>query len=346
MGAAAALALAVAACGERLTGGQARVLVPPGASVAQVAESLRAHRLIEHPRVFRLLARAKGVDRSLKAGLYAMPVGASMATLLRILREGRTVTVKVTIPEGLMLGEMAELVERELGLPADSFLAAAGDSGLRARVGAMAPTLEGFLRPETYVLPAEISARGLVRVLAEGFHEGWQAGWDARLLQLGLSRAELVTLASIVEKEAVVPSERPVIAGVYLNRIRQGMPLQADPTVQYAMARETGRWKGRLLLRDYKYASPYNTYLIRGLPPGPICSPGMQTIEATLFAADVPWLFFVARADGRHQFSRTYREHLRAIAESRRERDSLARLPRDTVAGAPLRAPAGTASTQ
>jgi UPF0755 protein len=156
-----------------------------------------------------------------------------------------------------------------------------------------------------------------VRIMASGFKAEWKPGWDARLDSLKMDRLELVTLASIVEGEARVDEERETIAGVYHNRLRIGMPLQADPTVQYAIFLKRGRRKSRLFNRDYQIQSPYNTYINRGLPPGPVNSPGRRSIEASLYPAPVKYLYFVAQPDGRHVFSRTYGEQLRAIRKIR-----------------------------
>jgi UPF0755 protein len=159
----------------------------------------------------------------------------------------------------------------------------------------------------------------VVTTLLDQFKAGWDPAWDSALAARKLSRLQAVTLASIVEGEARVDEERPVIAAVYLNRMRIGMPLQADPTVQYAIQLQTGARKPRLIFADYRVKSPYNTYLIAGLPPGPVGTPGRKSLEAVVSPASVPYLYFVATGDGRHTFSRTYGEHLRAIARSRRK---------------------------
>jgi UPF0755 protein len=177
--------------------------------------------------------------------------------------------------------------------------------------------MEGFLRPETYFVSTAVTGRALVRQMAEAFRAGWDPAWDAAAESRGMSRTGFVTVASIVEGEAQIPKERPIIAAVYLNRLRIGMPLQADPTVQYAIQLRTGARKPRLFLRDYEVESPYNTYLIQGLPPGPVALPGREALRAVAQPAEVPWLYFVAADSGRHIFSRTYAEHLAAIRRVR-----------------------------
>lgn len=297
----------------------ARVILPTGASFSAVTDSLEAHGVITHPASFKLLARVRGVDRSVHAGVYEFPAGTSPWKALTMLAHGQKAALRFTVPEGLTIPEIASLAAEKLGIPPDSFVAAARDSAAaKALLGMQVPSFEGFLRPETYLLPADINARELVRVLAEGFKAEWVPAWDARLDSLKMNRVALVTLASIVEGEARADEERETIAGVYHNRLKIGMPLQADPTVQYAIILKRGRRKPRLFLKDYQINSPYNTYLNRGLPPAPVNSPGRRSIEAALYPANVRYLYFVAGADGRHVFSRTYNEHLRAIRQIRR----------------------------
>ncbi|MGH7656780.1 MAG: endolytic transglycosylase MltG, partial [Gemmatimonadales bacterium] len=171
--------------------------------------------------------------------------------------------------------------------------------------------------------------------MVRAFNRAWKPEWTAQLDSLGMNRLEVVTLASIVEGEAILDSERPIIAGVYHNRLRIGMALQADPTVQYALQLQ-GERKQRLYIRDYRTPSPYNTYLHPGLPPGPISSPGVASIEATLHPASVPYLYFVAMLGGRHAFSRTYQEHLIAISRARALRTAPPEIIPDSAVPLPL----------
>jgi UPF0755 protein len=270
-------------------------------------------------RTFKLLARLRGVDRSVQAGIYEFAPGVSPWRVLDVLASGRGVTLKFTVPEGLTIADVAALAAAHLGLPEDSMLAAARDgASATAVLGFTVPSYEGFLRPETYSLPLGMKSRELVRVMAEGFKAVWEPGWNARLDSLGMSQLQLVTLASIVEGEARADDERETIAGVYHNRLKIGMALQADPTVQYALALAAGARKPRLYEKDYQFPSPYNTYLHPGLPPGPVNSPSHRSLQATLYPAKVAFLYFVAGPDGRHIFSRTYSEHLRNVAHVRR----------------------------
>lgn len=304
-------------CSGQGSGPVEQFTVPRGAGFAQVADSLEAHGLIGSRMVFTLVARFGGYDRALRPGVYQFRRGDGAKTILQALRDGRVLTVKVTIPEGFTLIDIGVLLEERLEIPADSFLARARDTAQLRDLRIPAPTAEGFLPADTYHLPAGIDAGEALRLLAAHLDNIWDPAWDSILTATGRTRTEVLTLASIVEGEAAVDDERPVIAGVYSNRIRLGMPLQADPTVQYAIQLATGSRKPRLFNRDYEFPSRYNTYLHPGLPPGPVGAPGRKSIEAALQPADVPWLYFVASGGGRHTFTRTYGEHLRAVARAR-----------------------------
>ncbi len=314
------LAILVAACVGPATGPVEQVTVPSGSSFSVVTDSLAAHGVIEHPKWFKLLARVRGLDRSVRAGVYQLPRGSSAWSVMDALKRGDQLMLRITVPEGLTLPEIALIANEALEIPVDSFMAAASDQASASAFVVGAMNFEGLLLPETYLVPAGVNARALVRIMAQQGLEVWDPAWTARLDTLGMTRLHLLALASIIEGEAQVNSERPVISAVYWNRIKKGMPLQADPTVQYAIQMATGSRKSRLLLKDYGFKSPYNTYLNTGLPPGPVNSPGKASIEAALYPAPVPYLFFVAAGDGHHVFTRTYGEHLRAIARVRRSR--------------------------
>ena len=309
--------LSATACGSSAQ--TARVILPPGATFGAVTDSLAAHGVITSRGRFKLLARLRGVDRSVHAGVYEFPAGTSEWRVLSMLARGKKAALRFTVPEGLTIQEVAALAADRLAIPEDSFVAAANNrKAATAQLGIPVTSFEGFLRPETYILPADINADELVRIMAEGFKAEWDPAWDARLDTLKMDRLQLVTLASIVEGEARADDERETISGVYHNRLRIGMALQADPTVQYAISLKRGKRKTRLFEKDYQFKSPYNTYLSPGLPPGPVNSPSRRSLEAALYPADVRYLYFVAGRDGRHVFSRTYAEHLRAVRKVRR----------------------------
>ena len=304
-----ALALGLSACGGDATG-EVEVVVPEGAGALQVAERLADAGLVSWPRFFAAYVALRGSDDALKAGRYRFSADAGWGTLADALERGRVVTVPVTIPEGWRLTQVVERLDTLATVSADSLLALARDSALADSLGVPGPTLEGYLFPETYRFAEGTDARSLLGTLVDRYRGFWTPERRARADSLGLTEREVVTLASIVEAEARVAEERPIIAGVYLNRLERGMLLQADPTVQYAL----GGQKERLLYADIDSVAdhPYNTYTQPGLPPGPIGSPGAASLRAVLEPADVPYLFFVARPDGSHVFSRTHAQHVRA----------------------------------
>ena len=310
--------LLATACGSVPDGEPVEVRLPPGSSVATIADSLTARGVIASARWFRIRARLAGVDRSLRPGVYAFRPGAPLGEILATLERGEEVTRKVTLPEGGTLWDLARLVERDLAIPADSVWAAARDPGIRAGFGIPGETVEGWLLPDTYAFGAYATARQVVRAFLTGRRNAWPADWEARAAAADLDREEILTLASIVEAEAFLDEELPRIAAVYRNRLRLGMPLQADPTINYAFLVDSGQRKSRLFTRDYAYQSPYNTYLHAGLPPTPIGNPSTAAIEATLSPADTRELYFVARGDGGHLFATTYAQHLRNIRSVRR----------------------------
>jgi UPF0755 protein len=318
LAAAATLALGVTACGGPAPDAPLeQVTIPPGATLRAISESLAVHQILEHPRWFRFVARVRRSDRSAQAGIYELRHGERATTLLRILTEGRGKLVRFTVPEGQGLRAVAALAEEQLGIPADSFLAVTRDTARLRAAGAEGATYEGWLHPETYLVPLTVVPEDLADLMVRQTVALWTPEREVRRDSMQFTRLQVLTLASIVEGEALVDDERAVIAGVYLNRLRLRMALQADPTVQYAIELATGERKPRLYTKDYKFRSPYNTYLSPGLPPGPINSPGTASIDAVLNPASVPYLFFVAGPDRRHVFSRTYREHLIAIRQVR-----------------------------
>lgn len=294
------------------------IRVPPGASVRSVADTLAAHALIRVKPWFRLRARLAGVDRSLKPGVYRMDEGMSTGRLLDMLARGEAVVYHLTVPEGGTLYDLARQLQEEMRLPFDSLIRAAADTAFLARLGVTGPTAEGWLLPETYDFGGFADARQVLARFIEGRLSTWDSTWDARARSAGLSRADLLALASIVEAEALHREELPTIAAVYRNRLRIGMPLQADPTIQYGYLVRDGIRRPRLYYSDYGFASPWNTYLFQGLPPGPIGNPGRAAIEATLSPAPVSYLYFVADSDGHHRFSTSYSDHQRNIRQVRK----------------------------
>ena len=310
---------ALAACGSGA--GTTRVIIPPGATFRVAADSLHRAGIVGSTRLFRMYASLRGHDRKIRAGTYVMSRGMSWPAVVNALTQGTGLIRTVTIPEGYSIADIAPLLARTLGVEEDSVLIATRDSAMRERLDVPTPTLEGYLFPDTYSFPDGTSGRAAIATMVKRFEQVWQPAWDGKLQQLALSRHDIITLASIVEKEAKLPAERPVIAAVYLNRLRIGMRLQADPTVQYAL----GRHSARLFYKDLRVDSPYNTYEHAGLPPGPIASPGRASIVASVDPAAVPYRYFVAHPDGHHEFHVDYKSHELAVAAVRRERDALAK---------------------
>jgi UPF0755 protein len=307
------LAVAVA-CGVSPDAAPVRVVIPRGATMRAAADSLAARRVVRSAALFRLYANWKGHDRAIKPGTYLLRPGSDYGVLASALVTGRGMVHVVTVVEGWELRQIVPQIARSLGVPRDSVEAAVRDTALRARLDVPTPTLEGYLFPATYTFAGGTTAREAVRQMVARFEQAWRPEWNARLQTLALRRHDALTLASIVEREAVRPQERPVIAAVYYNRLRKGMRLEADPTIQYALGRHTSR----VLYRDLEIESPYNTYRRTGLPPGPIGSPGAPSIAAAVNPADVPYLYFVAMPDQHHEFRTTYPEHLAAVREARR----------------------------
>jgi len=303
-----------AACGSS-NARSVRVTIPAGSSFAGAVDSLARAGIISSPRLFRFYASARGRDRELKAGTYVFGPGASWNDVLDALTRGKGLVHTVTIPEGFSLASIAQTIGRALSVPPESLVEAATDSTIRRRLDVPTPTLEGYLFPDTYTFAAGTTPAEVVRMLVTRFERVWKPEWNARLQALAMSRHDILTLASIIEKEARLAEERPVISAVYHNRLKLGMLLQADPTVQYAL----GKHVDRVLYKDLEVDSRYNTYKHAGLPPGPIASPGAASIEAALYPASVPYLYFVAHPDGHHEFRQTFSEHTEARAQIRRE---------------------------
>jgi UPF0755 protein len=294
-------------------GPRVQVTIPEGATLTAAAESLRVHGVIGSTTAFSFYARLFGKSDEIKAGVYEFVPNLPVFQVLRVVTSGREALRRLVIPEGLMLSEVSAYVSQQLGIPAADFLAAARDTALVRRVGAAEGVLEGYLYPSTYLVRHGVTAPEVVRMMAEEFEERWRPEWNARLHALRLPRRDIVTLASIIEGEVRFGPDRPYVSSVYHNRLERGMRLQADPTVIYALGR-----RRRLFEKDYQVRSPHNTYLIDGLPPTPIGQPSSASIEAALYPERTGFLYLVARPDGKHVFSRTLREHLRAVAEVRR----------------------------
>lgn len=278
----------------------------PGMTTRQIGGALRRAGLIRSSDAFTLMALLQGQSGRLRAGTYQLSASEGLNRLVSRLAEGDVLRVAVTIPEGFNSREIAERVAPILGCGIDEFIAVIQDTTLARSMGAGAAGLEGYLFPDTYNLIPGTGPTGFVRRLVERTITIFDERYAARAESLGLGRHEALTLASLVEAEAAVDDERPRIAAVFWNRLREGMKLQSDPTVAYVL----GRRPDRIYYKDLAVESPYNTYLVVGLPPGPICSPGEASIRAALHPVpNSKELYFVATGDGRHQFSVTNEQH-------------------------------------
>jgi UPF0755 protein len=297
-----------------------QVRVPQGAAFSTITDSLTAYDVVRYPRLFRAYARITGADRSIKPGIYGFRGGMGWDRVLADLHQGRVLTQRITIPEGWELRKIAPRLAAATGTPPDSVLRLLADSATVARFELPGPTLEGYIYPATYTVPLGTSLEAILEIMTGQYRKVWTPERRARADSMRWSERDVITLASIVEKEARVRDEMPTISAVYHNRLRIGYPLQADPTVQYAL----GVHQTRLLYAhiDSVADNPYNTYRRRGLPPGPIASPSAAAVDATLYPADVPFLYFVARPDGSHIFTRSLVEHNRARVMLRREREA------------------------
>ncbi len=300
------------------------VRIQEGEGLAQVARKLKEAGIIADERHFRTLALLLGYEGLLQAGTYALSSDMSLLEILQRLRYGRFATRTVTVIEGWRLEEIARAVEEAGIASAEDFLTAAvagpyqGQFPMLGVLDPLAP-LEGYLFPATYVFPLDATAEEVVRAMLGKMEQVLTPELRQEAAQQGLTVHQVLILASIVERETAVPEERPIIAQVFLKRLRLGMPLEADPTVQYALGQVPGNverygyWKSPLTVEDLRVPSPYNTYLVVGLPPGPIASPSLDSILAVIRPADTDYLFFVARPDGTHAFAKTWEEHLQNV---------------------------------
>ncbi len=298
------------------TSGPVAITVPDGATFSQVTDTLVARGLVGRPLFFRIYARVRGDDRSVRSGSYSFEVGTQWEALLDDLVVGRVQTIPMTVPEGFTLKQMAPRIAAVTGQSEDAVLARLQGDSTETTWSVPGPGLEGYLFPDTYRFAQGAPFDAVLGAMIEQYKGYWTPGRTARRTELELSEREVVTLASIVQAEARKFEEMPTIAAVYHNRLRRGWPLQADPTVLYAL----GGYRARLLYAaiDSVADHPYNTYARAGLPPGPIGAPGAEALDAALTPADVDYMYFVANPDGSHAFTRTLAEHNRAKARSQR----------------------------
>lgn len=294
----------------------ARVFIRPGSTLTHTARLLADAGVLDDERTFRLWARLTGKDRGLQSGEYVLTEAVSPCALLDILAQGRVARHAITIPEGLTFEQIAGKLEAEGFGPEASFLALGSDARFLARWELQDRGVEGYVYPDTYFFTKPYRPEEILGRMLDRLNEVYTPAMQQRADALGWSRHEVLTLASLVEKETGAAAERALIAGVFHNRLRRRIPLQCDPTVIYGLA----DFDGNLTRAHLRTPGPYNTYLNRGLPPGPIANPGLAAIEASLSPAETDYLYFVAKGDGTHVFSARLADHNRAVYRFQKRR--------------------------
>jgi len=289
------------------------VELPAGSGVAAIARRLADAGVVPDTATFRIAVRLRHLDRRLLAGEYRFNEAATPYEVAERIAGGDVFTRSVTFPEGLTIKEMAAIFARSGIGTAEDFEAAASNPAAAGELAGGVESLEGLLFPSTYSLPRSAGAEGTVSAMLSQFNRAFDADLRAAAAARKMSLRDVVTLASIIEKESARDDERALVSAVYHNRLRIGMPLQCDPTVIYALM-QNGRWNGNIRKVDLQLDSRYNTYRYAGLPPGPIASPGRAALEAAVHPADVKYLYFVSRNDGSHAFASSLAEHSRNVA--------------------------------
>jgi UPF0755 protein len=292
-------------------------LVEEGKGVQSIAQNLKEQGVIKKTWPFLLGYKIYFSSMSLKAGEYELSLPVSTKKILHILSEGKVYFHPFTIPEGLTRREIAQNLESMGIVDEEDFLEACSRTELLGSYDIEAENLEGYLFPETYHFTRGIPAEKIISTLVSQFKSVFTEEWRKRAIEINMTPRKVVILASLIEKETSIPEERKLVSAVFHTRLRIRMKLDCDPTIIYAM-KEQGIYEGRLLKKHLKLNTPYNTYLRRGLPPGPICNPGQAALEAALYPSEEKYIYFVSRNDGSHVFSRTFDEHQRAVRKYQR----------------------------
>ncbi len=273
--------------------------------------------IIKNPVKFRFLALIKRYDTKIKAGEYALSSSMPPAVILDMMVRGKTYLHKVTIPEGYNLRQIAAVMSDAGFGTAEDFIKKATDPSFVSNQGIDAESLEGYIYPDTYYFPKDESVENIVSAMVERLWSVFKPEWKERAKELGFSIHQIITLASIIEKETGDKNERELISAVFYNRLKKGMRLETDPTVIYGVK----NFNGNITRKHLSAKNPYNTYQIEGLPPGPIASPGYESIKASLYPAETAYIFFVSKNDGTHYFSTNFKEHNRAVNKYQRSKD-------------------------
>ena len=298
-------------------------MIPDGSTFQFVASLLERERLIKSRAAFILFGKSQSADRKVHAGEYELNPAMTPAEILSKLINGQGVLHPLTIPEGLTITQIADLLSQQGLADRAEFLRLAKDHAFIASLGIKAETLEGYLYPNTYKFPRTVKSREVLVAMVDQLRQMVGPDLLSRMQELKMPMHEVLTLASVIEKETGSGGERPEISAVFHNRLKKHIPLQSDPTVIYGLS----AFDGNLHKKDLSNPSPYNTYRVQGLPPGPIANPGIQAIRATLYPSDSHSLYFVSRNDGTHQFSATLIEHNQAVEKYQKRPFRRASLP-------------------
>jgi len=291
------------------------VLIPDGSTFQQVATILKREQLIRSSFAFLLLGKTRDIDRKIQPGEYELDGGMSSREILAKLLGGRVVLHSVTIPEGYTLAQIADALTAQNVTDPKEFSKLVRDRTFIGTLAIEADSLEGYLFPETYSFARGTKAKDVIKTMVDGLYRVWGTDLQEQAARMKLTLHQVLTLASVIEKETGVKDERELIAAVFHNRLRKNIPLQSDPTVIYGLT----AYDGNIHKRDLFSVSPYNTYRVRGLPPGPIASPGVHSLRAALFPAKASYLYFVSRNDGTHYFSTTLAEHNEAVEKYQKQ---------------------------
>ena len=279
--------------------------IPTGSSLYKVSNILKKNNIIKNETSFILAVTLMGYEKKLQAGKFNLQKDTNNFQLIKKLVYGNESLVSVTVLEGWSLNQISEEIEKKIGIKQIDFLEVSRHPQFLKKLGIAAKSLEGYLFPETYFFSERVSPESIIETMVFQFKKNFSTDFKNRMREIGFNEIEVITLASIIEGEAIFDIERSKVSSVYHNRLKKGMKLQADPTIQYIIEGPPRR----LLNKDLKIESPYNTYLNYGLPPGPINNPGLQSIKAALFPKETNFYYFVAKGDGYHTFTQTEKEH-------------------------------------
>ena len=289
--------------------GKLEIEIPRGSTFRQAVDILHDQKLIRDKNIFLLVGRLTGADRKIRAGFYSLWSSMSPFDIFKIIRRGQIIEYELKILEGDSLLEISAQFEKNGIMPKEEFMNLAHDPEFLDSYKIDSKSVEGYIFPDTYKIPKGISPKDALGSMIDKMREKFSPDILARMEKMGMTENQVLTLASIIEKEAVVDSERPLISAVYHNRLKKKMQLQADPTSIYGIKSS----REKITREDLRRKTLYNTYQIKGLPPGPIASPGLKSIMAALYPADVPYIYFVSQDDRTHQFSTTAEEHIEAV---------------------------------